>query len=155
VLWALHRSQLLSNAFPYDDKKRRAPIVALDLSRVHLLHLGKLGCEIILMGDVLQRLGDEFINRVSENSAKRLVGPQPSEVGAKVCNADRRVLERSPEPRFVSRKGGLGAGAAVRGRVRRACGVIGRLAESAGTPSGVWPLAMPAARFDQFRAGGG
>ena len=53
------------------------------------------------MGDVLQRLGEEFIERVAENTAQRLVGPEPPEVRAEVCNPDRCILERSAEPRLA------------------------------------------------------
>src|SRR5258708_28193304 len=75
--------------------------VAVDRSVEHALDLGKIGREIVWVGDVLQRLGDEFIERVAENAAQRLVGPEPPEVRAEVCNTDRRILERGAEPRLA------------------------------------------------------
>src|SRR5262249_47920750 len=50
---------------------------------------------------VLQRLSDEIIDRVAENAAQRLIGPEPPQVWGEVCDTDCRVLERGPEPRLA------------------------------------------------------
>src|SRR6266478_7336262 len=75
--------------------------IAVDRPVEHALDLGKIGRKIVRVGDVLQRPGDEFIEWVAENAAQRLIGPEPPEVRAKVCDTNRRILERGTEPRLA------------------------------------------------------
>jgi hypothetical protein len=73
-------------------------VIATDLSLAHKLDLSDFGREIVRVGNVLERLGKKFIDRVADNAAKGFVDPEPSAVGSGVRDADRRVLERGPEP---------------------------------------------------------
>jgi len=71
-------------------------VMAVDLSLAHKLDLDKIGREIVRIGNVLERLGKEFIGRVAESAAQGSVHPEPSAVGSDVCHSNRRRVERGP-----------------------------------------------------------
>src|SRR6267378_5215458 len=76
----------------------RLHFIAVDLSLAHKLELGEIGREIVRMGNVAERLGKEFIDRVAENAAEGSVHPEPPAVGTDVCDSNCRVVEPCPEP---------------------------------------------------------
>src|SRR5258707_3809282 len=76
-------------------------VIAIDLSLKYKLDPSKIGREIVRIGNVLKRLGKEFIDRVTENAAQGSVDPEPSAVGSDVCDSNRRMVERGSEPRLA------------------------------------------------------
>jgi hypothetical protein len=72
--------------------------IAVDRSLAHKLKLGKIGSEIIGVGNVAKRLGKEFIDRVTENATKSFVHPEQLTFATDVFNSNRRVVESGPEP---------------------------------------------------------
>src|SRR5262249_3498420 len=76
-------------------------VIAVDLSLAHKLDSGKISREIVRIGNVLERLGQEFIDRVAENTAQGSINPEPPAVGSDMCDSNRCVVERGTEPRLA------------------------------------------------------
>src|SRR5215831_207443 len=71
--------------------------VAVDLPTSKALVLCKAGLEIVRMSDVLLRLGDEFIGRITNDAGESPVDPEPFfDIGAEVGDADPGIFERCP-----------------------------------------------------------
>src|SRR5262250_818604 len=76
-------------------------VIAVDLSLAHKLDFSNFSREIIRIGNVLERLGKKFIYRIAEDAAQHSVDPEPPAIGSDVCDSNRRIFERGPEPRLA------------------------------------------------------
>ena len=82
-------------------------LVAGDLAGEHLPDLLEVGLEVVGMGDVLERLGEELALGVSGQVAERTVDAHPAALGGDEGDPDRRVVERLREPLLLDGPLGL------------------------------------------------
>jgi hypothetical protein len=88
-----------------EDPDQVAPLVEVPLLHLvrpnlavqHLANETEVGFEVLRVGDVLKRPGEQLVVRVADELAERVVHPQEAAVGANQRHADRGEAERAAE----------------------------------------------------------